>query len=427
VSDVVTGRVEAVAPGGRGLVREQGGVIFARGGLPGDVVEIRVTRAQRGVRHGEVLRVLEPSPDRVVPDCPLHGVASGTCGGCDLLSLSVDAARRAREHIVDDVLRRVARFEPDVIARVRAPLVSAGPTDDARRRRARLTMHGGRPTFSSAESHDRVVVERCPALHPVLEAAVRRLASARLGDGVSVRVACDDRGHVSVALDGARPGDAARIVEAGVAHGALRLEDDDVRERAGDPVLLGEIAPGFLAGDAPCRSDASVFSQATRFGARAILDEVLRGAAVAPGDDVVELFAGSGHLTVPLLSRGARVHAVEGAGRGVEFLVENTRPFADRCSTKRAYIDGSLPLPPARVLVADPPRTGIPELAGLLARARGVERLVLVSCDPATGARDLALAVKTGFALERVVPIDAFPRTSHVEWVATLRARGQED
>jgi 23S rRNA (uracil1939-C5)-methyltransferase len=49
-----------------------------------------------------------------------------------------------------------------------------------------------------------------------------------------------------------------------------------------------------------------------------------------------------------------------------------------------------------------------------------VRRLVMVSCDPATGARDLRAAVDAGFRLTHLVPIDAFPRTHHVEWVATL-------
>jgi 23S rRNA (uracil1939-C5)-methyltransferase len=47
-------------------------------------------------------------------------------------------------------------------------------------------------------------------------------------------------------------------------------------------------------------------------------------------------------------------------------------------------------------------------------------RVVMVSCDPATGARDLRAVVEAGFRLDRLVPIDAFPRTHHLEWVATL-------
>lgn len=445
MGDVVEGTVESIVPGGSALVRDPGGVILARGGLPGERVQIEVRRAQRGVRHGVVLRVLEPSPARTVADCRLHGITPGRCGGCDLLDLAPDAARTVREHIVDDALVRVGRLDRSLVREARRPIVAppfasrdggdASDPGDGRRRRARFVIHRGAPTFSSAESHERVRVETCLALHPLLDEVLPRLADARLADGVAVRLAADDRGRRSVALEGARRGDAARVVSAGVADGALSLAmerggDERELERAGDPVLLGEIAPGFLRRDGtPCASDAGVFTQATRFGGRAILDAVLdavlHGGEGDRGQSVLELFAGAGHLTVPLLHAGARVDAVEGAPRSVRYLEENTRAWGEQVRVRRAYIDGALPLPDPGldVLVADPPRTGIPGFAQLLSRARP-RRLVLVSCDPATGARDLAAALGQGYALDELTPIDAFPRTSHVEWVARLTWRG---
>lgn len=444
------GTVDALAPGGRALIRDAGAVLFARGALPGERVEVAVERTARGVRHGVVLRVLERSPQRVEPDCPAHGTTPGTCGGCDLLHCAPAAARALRERIVDDVLVRVGRLAPDLVAQIRRPLTAPSAGDDpleALRRRVRVVIRDKKPTFSSPESHARVHVERCAALHPVLNEGLARLADAGLADGTEVRLACDDRGHRSAALERARPGDARRVVDAGAADGAVLLrppmparsastagsaragrgatDDADAasveHERTGDPVLQGEVAPGFHGTSGPARSDAGVFTQATRFGGRAILRAVLEAAAPAPGDRVLELFAGSGHLTLPMLCRGAHVHAVEGAPRGVEFLERNVADFAAQCTTRRAFIDGDLRAPEdVDVIVADPPRTGIPGFAAILSRFRAA-RLVLVSCDPATGARDLAIARAAGYVVQWLEPIDAFPRTSHVEWVANLR------
>ena len=461
-------------------MRDAHGVVFARGGLPGERVEIEVRRAQKGVRHGVVLRVLEASPDRVTPDCALHP----RCGGCDLLDLAPAAALAVRSGIVREALVRVGKIERDVVERALRPIRAPGPGDDARRRRVRVVIAAGRPTFSAPESHARVAVERCPALHPALDAALARLAGVALPDGTEVRLACDDGARVSAALtlaptgEGA-PDDAAgrarALVDARIAHGVLVLrrprdgegrddepvrrglgprargrpggnrahnrvrehddddgDDDDVIARAGDAELVGEIGAGRFGALA---SDAGVFTQASRFGGGAILDEVRRAtradddARPTRADDsppaprvVLELFAGAGHLTVPLLSAGARVIAVEGAARAVQFLERNVRTFAS-ASVHRAFIGGALALPEMNeridVLVADPPRTGIPGFDALLSRVNA-PTLVLVSCDPATGARDIAIARKHGYALESVVPIDAFPRTSHVEWVARM-------
>lgn len=415
----VQGVVATIVPGGRGLIRDADGIVLARGGLPGERVEVQVHRTQRGVRHGVVVRIIESSPARVAaPDCALHP----RCGGCDLLHLLPNAANDVRLAIVRDALVRIGKLDAHTLESALRPLLTAarGETADAARRRARFVIVGGAATFSAPESHERVPLERCPALHPLLQAALARVAAARLSDGASLRLAVDDRGHISAALEGAVPTDADRLVSSGVAHGALALDGEHEIARAGDPVLLGEVAPGFGS----CASDAGVFTQATRFGARAILHSVVDALcqAAVPGR-VLELFAGAGHLTVPILKRGAAVLALEGAARGVRYLEQNVASFGSQARVQRTFIDGTLALPADfDALVADPPRTGIPGFAALLERTKAPV-LVLVSCDPATGARDLAIAVRLGWCLDSLVPIDAFPRTSHVEWVARLTRR----
>jgi tRNA/tmRNA/rRNA uracil-C5-methylase (TrmA/RlmC/RlmD family) len=190
----------------------------------------------------------------------------------------------------------------------------------------------------------------------------------------------------------------------------------------GDPLLVGEITAGRFA----AQHDAATFSQATRHGGAAIVDAVLAGVDdVVDGAAVLELFCGAGHLTLPLASRAAHVVAIEGDPRAIRHLRENRRLVVDggrRIDPRVAYIDASLALPVADVVVIDPPRTGLVDGGALLSALAAMRprRLVMVSCDPATGARDLRAAVEAGFQLERVVPIDAFPRTHHLEWVATL-------
>jgi tRNA/tmRNA/rRNA uracil-C5-methylase (TrmA/RlmC/RlmD family) len=419
--------VSAIVPGGQGLIRDADGIVLARGGLPGERVEVVVHRTQRRVRHGVVVRVIEASPARVATlDCALHP----RCGGCDLLDLFPAAANDVRVAMVRDALMRIGKLSADIVAHAMRPLMTAGPGDDARRRRARFVIVDGRATLSAPASHERVPIERCPALHPLLEEALARVPAAKLAERTRLRLALDDRGHVSAALEGTGARDAAaRIVAAGIAMGAVALDGDVELVCAGDPLLLGEVAPGFGGADAACASDAGVFTQATRFGGLAIVECVVdalavRDGAAGPGMRVLELFAGAGHLTVPILERGAAsvsaVLAIEGAPRGVRYLEDNVARFGERARVRHDFIDGALVVPGSfDVLVADPPRMGIPDLASLLDRAQAPV-LVLVSCDVATGARDIAIAIHKGWVLDSLVPIDAFPRTSHVEWVARL-------
>lgn len=409
--------VERIAPGGRALLRTDQGVVFARGGLPGERVRVRIERAARGVGHGAVVEVLERSADRVAADCALHP----RCGGCDLLDLAAPAHAAVKLDIVRDALVRIAKLDDEVVAAALRPLRSPGPGDDGRRRRATVALASGRPTFSAPDSHERVPVERCPALHGTLERGLATLREAHGPDGLRVQLACDDREGAVLAIE--HDATAARaFVDAG-GRGAVVTRTEQV---FGDASLVGEVSAGAW----PCRSDAGVFAQATRFGGAAIRDEVLRAAALEPGTRVLELFAGSGHLTVPLVAAGAVVDAVEGDERAVRYCRDNLALLAvagdapgdaaARATVRCARVDVQLGWQHAPdVVVVDPPRTGVPDLTRLAERLRP-RRFVLVSCDPATGARDLATLIAHGRRLISLVPIDAFPRTSHVEWVATL-------
>ena len=73
------------------------------------------------------------------------------------------------------------------------------------------------------------------------------------------------------------------------------------------------------------------------------------------------------------------------------------------------------------VVVVDPPRKGCSgELLQTVAERMRPLRIVYVSCDPATLARDLKRLRGFGYMLLRAAPVDLFPRTSHVETVATV-------
>jgi tRNA/tmRNA/rRNA uracil-C5-methylase (TrmA/RlmC/RlmD family) len=80
-------------------------------------------------------------------------------------------------------------------------------------------------------------------------------------------------------------------------------------------------------------------------------------------------------------------------------------------------------LPRARLVVADPPRSGLArEVIDYLGAGHGAARFAYVSCDPATLARDIGLLIECGWTLSGLRAFDAFPMTHHVECVATLIA-----
>lgn len=459
--------VERLVPGGVGLARDEAGIVFVRGGLPGEVVRAGIDKKRGGVRHGRTLEILSPSPDRIAADCPQHP----SCGGCDLLDLAQDARPAVKQGLVVDALKRIARLSPEDLEKV-APLRRSPSTEEGARRRARAHVgHNGELGFFAPSSHAVVDTELCRALVAPLHDAWRFVRKQKFVAGSSVEFLAAPNGDVFLASTPENQAALAAAVEAEVAAGACSyaqlptIEDGEAAPSSaaadaifseahfftGDRGAEGVIAPYAQGG--PFGVDAATFVQASDFGARAIVEEVLLGAfapadtldqkadaksfaeagpTAAPTTRVLELFAGAGHLSFPLASAGVHVAAVEGAPISAGWLAANAESFAASAPSAAAHVTPIVtfvepgPLSPeiarecdAQILVADPPRTGIPDAEMLFSQSKA-SRLVLVSCDVATGARDLKKAIDAGFRLLRLQPIDAFARTTHLEWVATL-------
>jgi 23S rRNA (uracil1939-C5)-methyltransferase len=185
-------------------------------------------------------------------------------------------------------------------------------------------------------------------------------------------------------------------------------------EGLGDPVLIDPP----LANGARLRLRPDTFAQANRAAVPLLQAEVLR--ALAGASSVLELFAGSGTLTLPLLG-GRKLTAVEAEGPSLALL----RRSADEAGLAVKLVAGDA----ARVarafsesvdaVLLDPPRTGAADAVRAIAAVKP-PRVVYVSCDAPTLARDGRLLAAAGYRLARAVPLDLFPQTAHFEVVATF-------
>ena len=100
--------IDALSMDGRGIVRhgENGKTTFVSGALPGDRVEVTITREHRGYCEGRVTTLIEKAPDTIEPACP-H---AHTCGGCSLQRLPYDAQLAAKEQFVLEALTRIGKI-----------------------------------------------------------------------------------------------------------------------------------------------------------------------------------------------------------------------------------------------------------------------------------------------------------------------------
>ena len=171
---------------------------------------------------------------------------------------------------------------------------------------------------------------------------------------------------------------------------------------------------------------AEGFWQVHPAAADTLSQAVIAALAPEPGDSVLDLYCGAGlfaGVVAPLVGPGGAVTGIESDPAAVRSARQNLSDLpwvtVSKADVAQAVTDGDLP--PARLVIADPPRAGLArEVAAYLAGDSPAERFAYVSCDPATLARDLALLAAGGWRLADLRAFDAFPMTHHVECVATL-------
>jgi 23S rRNA (uracil1939-C5)-methyltransferase len=399
VKELVEVEVTALAAGGDAVGRDAGGrVTFVAGAAPGDRVRVRIVETHKRFARGELVEVLAPSPARVAAPCPL--AAARTCGGCPWMHVSAEAQLAAKQELAAGALRKL-------VARGLELLPPLAPVPPLRwRRRARFHIAPGAIGLDAPRSRRVTDVAACLQLDARLEAALGEVRAA-LG-AVSYTARCDlhlalgHRGEVHVVVDAPVPAEVA----------------DGLVGRAG---IAGVVVPGHVAGAAAIEVEpglvapADAFAQASEAGNRALIDEVVAATRPGPGLRVLELFAGSGNFTRPLIAAGAEVIAndVRRPDQPVsQFLVGRAEEVVRRLAGERFD-----------AVLLDPPRTGAREAVTALATLTA-PRVIYVACDAATLARDLEILDAAGWAPRRARVLDLMPQTAHLEIVAVSERPG---
>jgi 23S rRNA (uracil1939-C5)-methyltransferase len=174
----------------------------------------------------------------------------------------------------------------------------------------------------------------------------------------------------------------------------------------------------------------SSFFQTNSAQAERLFDLVSRACELGGSETVVDLYSGTGAISLLLAGRVRRVYGIEVSAAAVADAVRNAEGNGiENCRFLAGEVRHLLPAlvqegVAADVVVADPPRAGFhPKALSALVHL-GPPRIVYVSCNPATLARDLRDLVRQGYRLDWVQPVDMFPQTPHIEAVARLtRAR----
>ena len=429
-----------VAHGGWCVARPDAGpVVFVRHALPGETVRATVTDVTSRLARAEATEILVASPDRVEAPCP-HAHPGG-CGGCDWQHAAPAAQRALKAAVLRQQFKRLAGLDREITVEPLPGDEEAGAGLGWRTRVQFAVRPDGVAGLRAHRSHEVIDVGECLiARHGITELGL----TARRWPGTSSveALAATGSGERAVIVSPAGPGPQGSVPPD--IPGA-----DTVLRRAGplnplNPSNRG-LTPvrgrGYLTQHAAGRDwrvSAGAFWQVHPAAADALAEAVTTALEPRPGDVALDLYGGAGlfaGVLAPAVGPRGTVAGVEADAAAVRDARHNLRPWpwarvhkGDVAAVLRRGRSTAKPgaggaaLPPATLVVADPPRSGLARevIEYLGATRHGAARFAYVSCDPATLARDIGLLMAHGWVLAGLRAFDAFPMTHHVECVATL-------
>lgn len=394
-----------------GVGRIDGRAVMVPNAVPGDLLEVAIESERRDYAVGRIERIIRAGAERRVPPCPFLP----RCGGCDWQQLSYPGQLARKARLIAAEFSRALGVELPVDS-----LIEPAPEEFAYRGRVRFKVGlGGEVGFHAALSNRIVAVDRCLVAAPPI-AVPHRFAAALGRRCHELEVVAVDGYQVIVAHLESRPTPAeiARSGDALAADPSVRgviIRGAGARELVGEVTIAIELEPGLTL-----EAEADLFTQVNREQNRKLVAAVMAAAALVAGDEVLDLYCGTGNFSLPAARRGARVMGVDAdelaivaarrnAARlglaGAQFIAMKAGELARFMSRARYRPE---------LVILDPPRAGAAELIGLII-ALQPRRVLYVSCDVATLMRDLKQLARGGFRPGTVRAFDFFPNTHHAE------------
>ena len=443
---IYTAVIDGYSSEGLGIARVNGAVVFVPHAVRGEEIDLRITKVMKTSCAGEIVKIHDPSPERMEPECPY----AGKCGGCAYRHLTYPEELWAKRQRVQDALTRIGGLELTV-----EEILGAKNPEHYRNKSQYPVGADGSIGFFQARTHKVVPIRRCliqtEAADRTAQAVGEWMRRYKIsaydettGKGlvrhVCVRVNRKGESLCCVVVNGnkvPREPELAAYVTAAVPHTVGVLLNSNTRR---GNVVLGDkyrtlFGRNYLM-DTLCGLEFKLsmpsFYQVNRDQTEVLYGKALEFAGLTGNETVLDLYCGIGTITLCLAKAAKRVIGAEivppairdAKENALRNHIENAEFFCGDAADIAAKLesDGLRP----DVVTVDPPRKGLaPEVIASVA-AMGPEKVVYVSCDPATLGRDVKIFREFGYEAKRAAAVDMFPGTAHVETVVLL-SKGEVD
>ncbi len=439
---------------GAGIGKANSLTFFVKDTVPGDKILAHVTKMKKNYGFAKCMKVLEPSPDRVDPVCPI----SKQCGGCSLQQLSYEKQLEFKRNKVKNNLIRIGGFsQEEMEALVENTVGMESPYRYRNKAQFPIGKDGDGNLvagFFASRTHYLIPTEDCylgaEENKDILQLVLQWMQEEHIEP-------YDEKNHTGLVRHvlirkGFHTGEwmVCLIVNAKtLSNGKTTSFVEKLKDFPGmksisynvntekTNVILGKETVTIWGN--PVISDyigdlRFEISPQSFYQVNAEQTEKLYGAALDFADlhgqeTVWDLYCGIGTISLFLAKKAKKVYGVEIVPQAIEDAkknaknngIDNVEFFVGKSEeVYPEYVKQHPQEGRAEVIVVDPPRKGCEEALLSMMCEMTPEKIVYVSCDSATLARDLKFLCENGYSLKKVRPVDMFGNTNHVETVVLL-------
>lgn len=452
-NDVLTVKIEDMGHDGEGIGKCEGYTLFVKDTVIGDLAEVKVIKAKKNYGYARLMRLIEPSPHRVEPICPV----ARPCGGCQLQMLDYAEQLRFKEKKIAQNLQRIGGM-------TEIPMEPIVGMESPFRYRNKAQFPIGQDKngklitgFYAGRTHQIMENRNCYLGVEQNEEILNRILAWMEENGVSAYQEETGKGlvrHVLIrfgfttkeimvclVVNGKKlPAEKKLIQSLTELEGMTSITLSVNRERTN--VIMGkeirclwgqEFITDYI-GTVKYQISPLSFYQVNPVQTEKLYSLALEYAGLTGEETVWDLYCGIGTISLFLAQKAKKVYGVEivpeaiadaknnakingienaefFVGKSEEVLPEYYEKYAKEHPGERAHAD---------VIVVDPPRKGCEENLLRTMADMQPDRIVYVSCDSATLARDLKILQELGYEVKKVRGVDQFPMTCHVETVCLL-------
>lgn len=443
---------ESFGQDAQGVCRQDGIAVFVPGLLPGERARVRIVKPEKRYAFGRIEELLEKSPNRAEPFCPIYK----RCGGCVCQHMTYETSLAFKRRQVQDLLERVGGLSIEVPP----ALGMAHPFGYRNKGAYPVAQVDGAPAcgFFAPRSHDLIPLpqngcaiqgeDSAKATQAVLAWMRQNNVPAYdelTGRGLVRHIMTRSTTHgelmvviVVTRADIPKAGQLIELLKAAVS--GLCSICLSINSRRTNVILGTDIRVLWGKGtmeDTLCGLRFSVsplsFFQVNPAQTEKLYGLALEYAGLTGSETVVDAYCGAGTISLLLAQKAKKVIGIEIVPEAIQNANENAvrnhienaefRVGATEELLPRLIADGLRP----DVIVLDPPRKGCDPAVLDAIIAAAPKRVVYVSCGAPTLARDAKLLAEGGYIAEKVQCVDMFCWTGAVETVMSLVQQNPDD